>query len=55
MLDQEGQVVALMAEDSDTLGSALGRQFLRTHRAFTATIFSPDGGTPACPPTYPNP
>lgn len=43
MLDQDGNTVALMAEDEGSLGKGIGRQLLRTHRAFTATIFSPDG------------
>ena len=43
MLDQEGNVVALLAEDQGGLGKAVGRQLLRTRRAFTATVFSPDG------------
>lgn len=48
MLDQEGNVVALLAEDMGGLGKAVGRQLLRTRRAFTATVFSPDGA-----PSYP--
>ena len=43
VLDQNGQVVALLAEDLGGLGKAVGRQLLRTRRAFTATVFSPDG------------
>ena len=43
MLDQEGNVVALLAEDLGGLGKSVGRQLLRTRRSFTATVFSPDG------------
>ena len=46
VLDQDGATVALMAEDEGSLGKGIGRQLLRTHRAFTATIFSPDGAHP---------
>ena len=48
MLDQDGNVVALLAEDLGGLGKAVGRQLLRTRRAFTATVFSPDGAS-CCP------
>ena len=53
VLDQEGNVVALLAEDLGGLGKAVGRQLLRTRRAFTATVFSPDGESRTllkCPP-----
>lgn len=43
VFDQEGNLVALLAEDEGSLGKALGRQLLRTRRNFTATVFSPDG------------
>ena len=43
VLDQDGTTVALLAEDLGGLGKAIGRQFLRTRRSFTATVFSPDG------------
>jgi len=43
ILDQDGTTVALMAEDAGGLGSAVGRQVLKRRRAFTATVFSPDG------------
>jgi hypothetical protein len=43
VLDQDGNTVALMAEDAGGLGSAVGRQVLKRRRAFTATVFSPDG------------
>ena len=43
VLDQDGKTVALLAEDLGGLGKAVGRQFLRTRRSFTATVFSPDG------------
>ena len=46
MLDQDGTTVALMAEDTGGLGTAVGRQFMKRRRSFTATVFSPDGGTP---------
>jgi hypothetical protein len=45
VLDQDGNVVALLAEDLGGLGKAVGRQFLRTRRSFTATVFSPDGAS----------
>ena len=35
--------MALLAEEYGGLGKEVGRQFLRTHRAFTATILTPDG------------
>ena len=38
-----GNLVALLAEDSGSIGTAVGRQLLRTRRPFTATVFSPDG------------
>jgi len=44
VLDQDGSVVALMAEDRGSIGKEVGRQLLRTRRNFTATVFSPDGG-----------
>ena len=43
VLDQEGNTVALLAEDMGGLGKEVGRQFLRTRRSFTATILSPEG------------
>lgn len=43
VLDQDGNTVALMAEDAGGLGTAVGRQVLRRHRSFTATVFSADG------------
>ncbi|DBA72062.1 TPA: hypothetical protein ACH3X2_010794 [Trebouxia sp. C0005] len=42
--DQEGNVVALLAEELGSFGKEVGRQLLRTRRPFTATVFSPDGG-----------
>ena len=42
-LTQDGNTVALLAEDLGSLGKAVGRQLLRTRRSFTATVFSPDG------------
>lgn len=44
VLDQDGNIVALLAEDMGGLGKEAGRQFLRTRRSFTATILSPEGG-----------
>ncbi len=41
--DQEGNVVALLAEELGSFGKEVGRQLLRTRRPFTATVFSPDG------------
>lgn len=41
--DQEGAVVALIAEEEGSIGRAIGRQLLKTRRPFTATVFSPDG------------
>ncbi|KAK9863287.1 hypothetical protein WJX84_002469 [Apatococcus fuscideae] len=41
--DQDGNVVALLAEDLGGLGKTVGRQLLKTRRPFTATVFSPDG------------
>ena len=43
VLDQDGNVVALLAEDGGGFGKQVGRQLLRTRRSFTATIFSPEG------------
>lgn len=46
--DQEGNVVALLAEELGSFGKEVGRQLLRTRRPFTATVFSPDGRVPHC-------
>eukprot|EP00798_Chlamydomonas_sp_ICE-L_P005885 gene5885-33456_t len=43
ILDESGQLVALMAEDETGIGNAIGRQLLRTRRSFTSTVFSADG------------
>jgi uncharacterized protein YxjI len=43
--DQDGRIVCLIAEDVAGLGNALGRQLLRTRRAFTATVLSPHDGS----------
>eukprot|EP00884_Botryococcus_braunii_P006963 jgi/Botrbrau1/16268/Bobra.0066s0050.2 len=43
ILNEVGEVVALMAEDLGGLTRTLGRQALGTHRSFTATVFSADG------------
>ena len=44
ILNEAGETVALLAEDVGGLGSAVGRQLLRTRRSLTATVLSPDGG-----------
>jgi hypothetical protein len=41
--DQDGTVVALMAEQVTGLGNEIARQLLRTRRSFTSTVLSPDG------------
>jgi hypothetical protein len=41
--DQDGTVVALLAEEVGGVGRALSRQLLRNRRGFRATVFSPDG------------
>lgn len=43
MLDEDGERVALIAEDMTGIGNAVARQLLRTRRSFTATVFSADG------------
>jgi uncharacterized protein YxjI len=43
--DQDGQQVALIAEEVTGVGNALQRQLLRTRRAFTATVLSPSDGS----------
>lgn len=43
VFDERGAVVAHLLEEEGGLGKALARQFLRTHRGFTATVLSPDG------------
>lgn len=48
VLDQDGNTVALMAEDSGGMGTAIGRQLLKRRRSFTATVFSPDGAPSLC-------
>ena len=45
VLDQDGNTVALLAEDTGGLGKEVGRQFLRTRRSFTATILRPEGAS----------
>mmetsp|Transcript_24570 Transcript_24570/g.80238 ORF Transcript_24570/g.80238 Transcript_24570/m.80238 type:complete len:310 (+) Transcript_24570:76-1005(+) len=44
ILDETGRVVALMAEETNTMASAIGRQLLHTHRSFTATVLDPNSG-----------
>ena len=46
--DQQGNVVALPAEELGSFGKEVGRQLLRTRRPFTATVFSPDGEKGTC-------
>ena len=41
--DQDGQVVALLAEEHGGVGRTILRQVLRTRRGFTATVFTSDG------------
>mmetsp|Transcript_6526 Transcript_6526/g.18209 ORF Transcript_6526/g.18209 Transcript_6526/m.18209 type:complete len:414 (-) Transcript_6526:288-1529(-) len=41
--DERGEVVAYIAEETPSIGNAIGRQLLSTHRSFLATIFSADG------------
>lgn len=41
--DQDGVLVAVMAEEYSGLGNEVGRQLLRTRRSFTATVLSADG------------
>ncbi|KAF8057768.1 phospholipid scramblase family protein [Scenedesmus sp. PABB004] len=41
--DQEGGVVALIAEEGGGLGTEVARQLLRTRRSFTSTVLSADG------------
>ncbi|GMH43421.1 hypothetical protein BSKO_11343 [Bryopsis sp. KO-2023] len=43
VLDQDGNPVALIAEDITGIGNAVGRQLLKTRRSLTATVFSADG------------
>jgi hypothetical protein len=43
VLDQDGNVVALMAEEQMGLGNEIGRQLLRTRRNFSMTVLSADG------------
>ncbi|KAK9808529.1 hypothetical protein WJX73_005262 [Symbiochloris irregularis] len=43
IMNEAGDTVALMAEELGGMGRQIGRQLLRTHRPFTATVFSPDG------------
>jgi hypothetical protein len=41
--DTTGTVVAHLLEDLGSIGTAIGRQLLRTRRSFSATVLSPDG------------
>ena len=40
VLDEEGNVVAYLAEETSSFASAIGRQLLRTRRHFTATLLT---------------
>jgi len=48
VLDEQGNLVALIAEDQTGIGNEIGRQVLRTHRSFTATVLSADGTQVIC-------
>lgn len=41
--DANGEVVAYIAEDTQSIASAIGRQLLRRRRAMSATVMSPAG------------
>jgi uncharacterized protein YxjI len=43
VFDEQGTLVALIAEDYTGLGNEVGRQLLRTRRSFSATVLSADG------------
>jgi hypothetical protein len=43
VFDQDGRLVALLAEDESGLGDAVQRQLLRGRRGFTATVLTADG------------
>lgn len=46
MYDQDGGVVALIAEEITGVGNELQRQLLRTRRSFTSTVLTADGAGP---------
>jgi hypothetical protein len=41
--DQDGNVVALIAEEISGIGNEIQRQLLRTRRSFKSTVLSADG------------
>ena len=43
VLDETGRTVALLAEETSGVGSAVARQVLRARRSFVASLLSPDG------------
>ena len=43
VLDESGRTVALLAEETSGVGSAVARQVLRARRSFVASLLSPDG------------
>ncbi len=43
VLDETGATVALLAEETSGVGSAIARQALRARRSFVASLLSPDG------------
>ncbi|GAA5935876.1 Aim25p [Sporobolomyces koalae] len=43
LLSPEGELLGYLLEEEAGVGSALKRQFLRTHRPFRATVLSPEG------------
>lgn len=43
VLDETGETVALLAEETSGVGSAVARQVLRARRSFVASLLSPDG------------
>ena len=43
VLNERGDTVARIAEDSTGIANAVGRQLLKTRRSFTATVFNAEG------------
>ena len=43
VLDEKGETVALLAEETSGAGAAVARQVLRARRSFVASLLSPDG------------
>lgn len=55
VLDETGRTVALLAEETSGVGSAVARQVLRARRSFVASLLSPDGSqvlARVCRPLY---